>query len=141
MTRCYWCEQPLDIIFNEGVVEDASGDSFYCDFCEQYQHNSEECGCFCDFSDGEIYSRITGMMPPSEVIEIGLEAIKVELTGIWKTDMDGFQDKYMPYLIKDEDKIDKLASTLYEYAKELMSKLGDSAECTNCEIDIIENNK
>ena len=115
-TRCYWCEMLLDITFNEGVVEDAGGDTFYCDSCEQYQHNSEECGCLCELTDEELYNRFTGSLATSEVLEMGLEGIRKEVVTLWATNMDGFQDKFMPYAIKDEEKIDKASQTIYEYA-------------------------
>jgi len=120
METCYYCEEPLNVVFNPegGGVEDVGGDVYFCTDCQRWQCNTEECGCVCELSDDDLYSQITGDMSTSEVVEMGLESLKNEITGIWhEVDMGGFQVKYMPYLITDAEKIDKLTSAIYEYAR------------------------
>ncbi len=119
-TICYLCEKSLGVVFNEktGVLESASSNAYFCSNCHRWMcDNTSECGCVCSITDDDLYSDITGDASTFEVVEMGLDALKNEITGIWnEVDMNGFQIKYMPHLTTDSEKIDRLTLTIYEYA-------------------------
>jgi hypothetical protein len=121
METCYYCEEPLNVVFNPegGGVEDVSGDVYFCDDCHRWQCNTQECGCVCSMTDGDLYSSFTGDMTASEVLEIGLEDLNVHIAELWRDTgfMDGFQYKYLPHLASDQERIKALAETIYEYAR------------------------
>ncbi len=108
MKTCYYCETLSD----EG--------SYYCDDCHRWQCNTQECGCVCSMTDGDLYSNFTGDMTASEVLETGLENLTVHIAELWRDTgfMDGFQYKYMPHLPSDQDRIKIVAETIHEYAAE-----------------------
>ena len=122
METCYYCEEPLNVVFNPegGGVEDVGGDVFFCDDCQRWQCNTEECGCVCSLTDGDLYSSFTGDMTASEVLEIGLEDLTVHIAELWGDTgfMDGFQYKYLPHLgTSDQERIKIISETIYGYAR------------------------
>jgi len=67
---CYFCEEQEEISNFE--QDDIS--MFFCDDCQRWQCNTEECGCVCSATDGELFDWLVDAgTSPQEIILLGVE--------------------------------------------------------------------
>ena len=54
---------------------------FFCDDCQRWQCNTEECGCVCSVTDGELFDWfVDALTSPQELVNSGLKNLKAAVT-------------------------------------------------------------
>ena len=73
---CYFCDE-FEIAGPD--FDDIS--MFFCDDCQRWQCNTEECGCVCSTTDGELFDWFVDVLTsPQELVNSGLKNLKVAVT-------------------------------------------------------------
>jgi hypothetical protein len=61
---CYFCEE------QEETIEPDGGGMFFCDDCQRWQCNSEDCACVCAITAEQLFERfVDAATSPQEVID------------------------------------------------------------------------
>jgi len=80
---CYFCDEQESVSNFE--QDDIS--MFFCDDCQRWQCNTEECGCVCSASNEELFGWLVDAgTSPQEIILLGVENLTISIADLIKQD-------------------------------------------------------
>ena len=71
--NCYFCNEEEEV----SNFEQYNIDMFFCNDCQQWQCNTEECGCLCKLNQAQWFEMLVDNgTSPKEILAYGIEDLK-----------------------------------------------------------------